>query len=130
MENNTEAVRLDKWLWAARFFKTRALAAQAVNGGKVHVNGNRGKAAHSMLVGDKLVITIGTMEFHIAVLAISKFRRPAPEARLLYVESAESIAAREEQREMKKMVSAGFTAPAQKPGKRDRRKIRSFTRKD
>lgn len=83
-----------------------------------------------MLVGDKLVITIGTMEFHIAVLAISKFRRPAPEARLLYVESAESIAAREEQREMKKMVSAGFTAPAQKPGKRDRRKIRSFTRKD
>lgn len=130
MENNTEVVRLDKWLWAARFFKTRALAAQAVNGGKVHVNGNRGKAAHSMLVGDKLVITIGTMEFHIAVLAISKFRRPAPEARLLYVESAESIAAREEQREIKKMVSAGFTAPVQKPGKRDRRKIRSFTRKD
>ncbi len=130
MENNTEVVRLDKWLWAARFFKTRALASQAVNGGKVHVNGNRGKAAHSMLVGDKLVITIGTMEFHIAVLAISKLRRPAPEARLLYVESAESIAAREEQREMKKMVSAGFTAPAQKPGKRDRRKIRSFTRKD
>jgi ribosome-associated heat shock protein Hsp15 len=130
MENSTEAVRLDKWLWAARFFKTRSLATQAVNGGKVHVNGNRGKAAHSVLVGDKLVITIGTMEFQIAVLATSKFRRPAPEARLLYAESTESIAAREEQREMKKMLSAGFTAPAGKPGKRDRRKIRSFTRND
>jgi ribosome-associated heat shock protein Hsp15 len=130
MEKSAEVVRLDKWLWAARFFKTRALAAQAVNGGKVHVNGNRGKAAHSMQVGDKLLITIGTMEFHITVLAIGKLRRPASEARLLYVESAESVAAREEQREMKKMVGAGFTAPAQKPGKRDRRKIRSFTRKD
>ncbi len=130
MENSTEIVRLDKWLWAARFFKTRSLASQAVNGGKVHVNGTRGKAAHSVLVGEKLVITIGTMQFHVAVLATSKLRRSAPEARLLYAESMESIAAREEQREMKKMISAGFSAPAGKPGKRDRRKIRSFTRKD
>ncbi len=130
MENSTEIVRLDKWLWAARFFKTRSLASQAVNGGKVHVNGNRGKAAHSVLVGDKLIITIGTMEFHVTVLAISKFRRPAAEARLFYAESAESVAAREEQRQMKKMINAGFSAPARKPGKRDRRKIKSFTRKD
>jgi ribosome-associated heat shock protein Hsp15 len=130
MEESTEIVRLDKWLWAARFFKTRSLATQAVNGGKVHVNGNRGKAAHSVLIGDKLVISIGTMEFHVAVLATSKFRRPAPEARLLYAESVESIAAREEQREMKKMISTGYSAPTQKPGKRDRRKIRSFTRND
>ncbi len=130
MENSTEIVRLDKWLWAARFFKTRSLASQAVNGGKVHVNGNRGKAAHSVLVGDKLIITIGTMQFHIAVLATCKFRRPASEARLLYAETEESAAAREEQREMKKMINAGFSAPAGKPGKRDRRKIRSFTRKD
>ena len=130
MENSTENVRLDKWLWAARFFKTRALASQAVSGGKVHVNGQRSKAAHSVLVGDKLIITIGIMQFHVAVLAISKFRRPASEARLLYAESAESIAAREEQREMKKMMEGGFVTPAQKPGKRDRRKIRSFTGKD
>jgi ribosome-associated heat shock protein Hsp15 len=130
MEKNSEIVRLDKWLWASRFFKTRSQASQAVIGGKVHVNGNRGKASHSVLVGDKLLITIGTMEFHVTVLALSKFRRPAPEARHLYVESAESITAREEQRELKKMNSAGFTAPVQKPGKRDRRKIRSFTRKD
>ena len=130
MEKDTEIVRLDKWLWAARFFKTRSLATQAVNGGKVHVNGNRGKAAHSVMVGDKLVISIGTMEFTVAVLAISRFRRPAAEARLLYAETVESIAAREEQREMKKMMNAGFSAPAHKPGKRDRRKIRSFTRED
>lgn len=130
MENSTEIIRLDKWLWAARFFKTRALASQAVNGGKVHVNGHRGKPAHSVVIGDALIITIGTMQFHVAVLATSKFRRPASEARLLYAESAESIAAREEQREMKKMMNAGFSAPAQKPGKRDRRKIRSFTRED
>ncbi|MFH0782782.1 MAG: S4 domain-containing protein [Pseudomonadota bacterium] len=130
MEKNTEIVRLDKWLWAARFFKTRSLATQAVNGGKVHVNGSRGKAAHSVVIGDTLIISIGTMAFHLEVLAISRFRRPAAEARLLYAETAESIAVREEQREMKKMIGAGFSAPAQKPGKRDRRKIRSFTRKD
>jgi ribosome-associated heat shock protein Hsp15 len=130
MENSTDIVRLDKWLWAARFFKTRSMASQAVNGGKVHVNGNRGKSSHSVLVGDLLIITIGTMQFHVAVLATSKFRRPAAEARLLYTESAESIAAREQERQMKKLVNAGVSAPAQKPGKRDRRKIRSFTRKD
>jgi ribosome-associated heat shock protein Hsp15 len=130
MEKNAEIVRLDKWLWAARFFKTRSLATQAVNGGKVHVNGSRSKAAHSVVIGDTLIISIGTMEFHVEVLAISRFRRPAAEARLLYAETAESIAVREEQREMKKMIGAGFSAPAQKPGKRDRRKIRSFTRKE
>ena len=130
METSTEIVRLDKWLWAARFFKTRSLAAQAVNGGKVHVNGNRGKAAHKVLIGDKLLITIGSMAFHIHVLAVAALRRPASEARLLYEESAESIAAREEQRQMNKAAGAGYMAPAQKPGKRDRRKIRSFTRKD
>lgn len=130
MESNTEIVRLDKWLWAARFFKTRSLASQAVAGGKVHVNGNRGKASHSVVLGDKLRITIGTAEFHVTVEAVSRLRRPAKEARLLYEESSESIAAREEQSQLKKMMSAGFSAPPQKPGKRDRRKIRSFTRKD
>lgn len=130
MENNAETVRLDKWLWAARFFKTRSLATQAVNGGKVHVNGNRCKAAHSVVVGDRLVITIGSAEFHITVLAIARLRRPASEAKLLYIEAEESIKAREQQRELKRLSNAGFTAPVKKPGKRDRRKILSFTRKD
>jgi ribosome-associated heat shock protein Hsp15 len=130
MENNIETVRLDKWLWAARFFKTRSLATQAVNGGKVHANGNRCKAAHNVVVGDRLVIGIGPAEFHITVLALSRFRRPASEARLLYVETEESIKTREQQRELKRLSNAGFSGPAKKPGKRDRRKILSFTRKD
>jgi len=131
MEANTpEAIRLDKWLWAARFFKTRSLAAQAVNGGKVHINGNRVKASRNVLIGDQLRITIGVMEFNVKVLAVAKFRRPAQEARLLYFESDESIKAREEQRDLRRMANAGYAGPAKKPSKRDRRKIKFFTRKD
>lgn len=130
MDSNTEAVRLDKWLWVARFFKTRSMATQAINGGKVHVNGNRVKAARNVSVGDRLRITIGFMEFCVTVLALSRFRRPAKEASLLYTESEESIRAREEQRELRRMTSAGYAAPAKRPSKRDRRKIKSFTRKD
>jgi len=127
---DTDTVRLDKWLWAARFFKTRSLAAQAINGGKVHLNGNRAKAARIVSVNDQLRITIGFMEFNITVLALAKFRGPAKDARLLYFESEESIRAREEQRELRKMANAGFRGPVKKPSKRDRRKIKSFTRKD
>lgn len=130
MEKNIEAIRLDKWLWAARFFKTRSMASQAIKGGKVHLNGNRVKAARDVVVGDQLHITIGFMEFNITVLALAKFRRPAKEARLLYVESDESIKAREEQRDLRRMANAGYAGPAKKPSKRDRRKIKSFTRRD
>lgn len=130
MENDTPAVRLDKWLWAARFFKTRSMAATAVSGGKVHLNGSRVKASRNVVIGDELIITIGFMAFHISVLGISKYRRPAKEAQLLYVESEESIKAREEQRDLRRMSKDGYSAPGIKPTKRDRRKIRSFTRKD
>lgn len=130
MDEQRETLRLDKWLWAARFFKTRSMAAAAINGGKVHVNGNRVKAAKNVYVDDRLRITIGFQEFHIVVLALSRFRRPAKEASLLYVESQESIKVREEQRELRRMVNAGYVAPGKKPSKRDRRKIKFFTRKD
>lgn len=130
MEKDNSIVRLDKWLWAARFFKTRSMAATAVNGGKVHINGARVKAARNVVVDDQLIITIGVMTFHIIVLGISKYRRPAKEAQLLYVESEESIKARQEQRDLRRMASDGYAAPAAKPTKRDRRKIRTFTRKD
>jgi ribosome-associated heat shock protein Hsp15 len=130
MDTNTETIRLDKWLWVARFFKTRSMAGQAINGGKVYLNGNRVKAARNVAVGDLLRITIGFMEFNITVLALASFRRPAKEARLLYVESDESIKAREEQRELRRMANTGYAAPGKKPSKRDRRKIKSFTRKD
>lgn len=130
MEANTEAIRLDKWLWAARFFKTRSMAATAINGGKVHLNGNRVKAARSVSVGDQLRITIGFMEFNVTVLALAKFRRPAKEASLIYVESDESIKTRQELREIRRMANAGYAGPVKKPSKRDRRKIKSFTRND
>lgn len=130
MDTNIEAIRLDKWLWAARFFKTRSMAGQAIKGGKVHVNGNRPKAARNVLVGDQLAITIGFMEFDVKVLALARFRRPAKEAKLLYVESDESIKTRQEQRDLRRMANYGYAGPVKKPSKRDRRKIKSFTRRD
>lgn len=130
MDSNSATIRLDKWLWAARFYKTRSMASQAINGGKVHVNGNRAKPARSVLVGDRMRITIGFAEYNITVLALAKYRRPAKEARLLYIESDESIKAREKQQDMRRMANAGFEGPVKKPSKRDRRKIRSFTRRD
>lgn len=122
-------IRIDKWLWAARFFKTRSLASKAVNGGKVHLNGARVKSAHHVAVGDKLVVTKGALEFSIEVCGIMGQRRPASEARLLYEETPESIATRQEQVEMRRLMKAGQSAPEKRPDKRDRRKIREFIRK-
>jgi ribosome-associated heat shock protein Hsp15 len=130
MEANNEKIRLDKWLWAARFFKTRSMASQAVNGGKVHVNGQRTKPARIVQIGDELRITRNESTFIVKVLALSGYRRPAVEARLLYEESPESIKTREEESEMRKLTRTGYAAPAGRPGKRDRRKIREFTKKD
>lgn len=129
MTEQQENVRIDKWLWAARFFKTRSLATKAVNGGRVHVNGSRVKPSRGVSIGDNLSITIGVAEFHLRVLALSERRGPASVARLLYEESEESRRKREEQRDLRRMASAGFSSPAGRPDKRDRRKIREFTRK-
>ncbi len=125
-----DSLRIDKWLWAARFFKTRSMAAKAVNGGKVHLNGTRVKAARGVAVGDELIIQKGVYEFCVTVLGLNHHRRPAKEAQLLYEESEESIKEREDQRDLRKMMHAGHTVPATKPGKRDRRKIREFIRKN
>jgi ribosome-associated heat shock protein Hsp15 len=130
MDANDVKVRLDKWLWAARFFKTRSMASQAVIGGKVHVNGQRAKPARIVQLGDELKITRNELIFIVKVQAISERRRPAVEALLLYEESVDSIKAREEERAIRKMIYTGQTAPAGRPGKRDRRKIREFTQKD
>ena len=88
------AIRIDKWLWAARFFKTRALAAAAVAGGKVKLNGERVKPAKALRVNDALHISVGTYEYVVRVLALSARRGPAPQAALLYEESESSQAAR------------------------------------
>lgn len=123
-------LRIDKWLWAARFFKTRSMAAKAVSGGKVHVNGNRVKASRNVVVGDVLAIQNEGGAFTVTVLGINPARRPAVEARLLYEESEESRLERERQRDLRRMMNAGQTAPSTRPGKRDRRKIKEFVRKN
>jgi ribosome-associated heat shock protein Hsp15 len=94
-ETEGSHIRLDKWLWAARFFKTRSLAAAAVTGGKVKVNGERVKASKAVRLDDELSIHIGPCEYVARVSGLSGRRGPAPEAALLYAESAQSKAARE-----------------------------------
>jgi ribosome-associated heat shock protein Hsp15 len=129
MPENHENIRLDKWLWAARFFKTRSSAAKAVQGGKVHLNGARVKSSRAVRVGDKLDITRSEISFTIHVCGLSRFRRPAKEASLLYEETADSLKEREELREMKRMLRASDNPPPKRPDKRERRKIRDFIRK-
>ncbi len=128
-----EGVRLDKWLWAARFFKTRSLATQAVNGGKVHLNGKRAKPAKMINIGDELRIQRGLEEFFVLINGLNEKRRPAKEAVLLYSESDESISARRDNSEKRRLMRAAdgsMAAPLKRPGKRDRRLIRNFIRKD
>jgi len=130
MEPALSAVRLDKWLWAARFFKTRSMATHAVNGGKVRYNDARTRAAKNVAVGDELIINTGHEEFRVTVLAVSGTRRRASEARPLYEEREESVRRREAEREMRRLLHAGGMTPPRRPDKRDRRKIKSFIRKD
>lgn len=122
-------MRLDKWLWAARFYKTRALAAEAVSGGKVHLNDNRVKPGREVKPGDALIIHRDGFTFAITVQGINKQRRPAKEAQLLYEESEASIAARKQQAEAQRLAAGGYHAPDHRPNKRERRHIVRFTRK-
>src|SRR5262245_38473882 len=94
-EQDGDRVRLDKWLWAARFFKTRSLAAEAIAGGKVQVNGDRAKRARPLQVGDEIWVRLGPFEHHVVVRALSARRGPASAAAELYEERPDSIAARE-----------------------------------
>lgn len=125
-----EKVRLDKWLWAARFFKTRSQASQAVAGGRVQMFGARVKPSRCVAPGDELRIRREEEEFVVRVLVVSGQRRGAAEAQLLYEESAESMAARAMAREERRMLRAGDGVSPARPGKRSRRLIRKFTRKD
>jgi len=120
---NDERVRLDKWLWAARFFKTRALAAEAIGGGKVHVNGTRAKRARPLEVGDEVRVRLGPYEHIIVVRSLSARRGPASAAAELYEELPESRAAREKMAEQLKTLHAAFVPEKGKPGKRERREI-------
>jgi ribosome-associated heat shock protein Hsp15 len=116
-------VRLDKWLWAARFFKTRALAAEAVEGGKVQVNGERPKRARPVQPGDELRIRLGAYEHIVMVRALSDRRGPATAAAALYEETEASRVAREERSVQLKSLHSLFRPEKGRPTKKDRRDI-------
>lgn len=122
-----DKVRIDKWLWAARFFKTRALAKSAIENGKVQVNGQKPKASRMLDVGETLLVRQGYDEKTLTVIALSDQRRGAPEAQKLYVETDESIAAREKQQAERKAFNQSMPQH-EKPNKKQRRQIHRFIR--
>lgn len=126
MNNSTDKVRLDKWLWAARFFKTRALAKTAIEGGKVHYDGQRTKVSKIVELGAKLTIRQGFDEKTIVVEGLSEQRRGAPEAQLLYKELPESIKARMDKAEQRRVIKQFMHTPDHKPNKKERRDIERF----
>jgi ribosome-associated heat shock protein Hsp15 len=121
-----EKLRLDKWLWAARFFKTRSLAKQAIDGGKVHLDGQRVKVSKEISVGDKLRIRQGWDEKDICVLQLSAQRRGAAEAQALYRESDDSIERREKTAAARKAAGGMLDRPEHRPSKKQRRQIHRF----
>ena len=119
-------VRLDLWLWAARFYRTRALAKQAVETGKVEVGGQRAKPARGVRVGDALRIERNAEIFEVEVRGLSDTRGPAPVAQALYAESESSRLRREAARDLARAERTGYRAPESKPDKRARRLIRAL----
>ena len=124
-DNQQEKVRLDKWLWAARFYKTRALAKEAIEGGKVHCRGERCKPSKEPKVGDELVLRAGYDERTVVIEQLSAVRRGAPQAQLLYRETEESISAREKAAELRKAGVLGIQTDG-RPTKKQRRQIHRF----
>lgn len=130
MTDQDDRLRIDKWLWAARFYKTRGLATEAVSGGKVHVNGARVKAAYKVRPGDEVRLKRGACEFVVAVTALSGRRGPATEAQKLYTETPQSIEAREREAEQRKIMRlASAPVSSRRPNKKERRHIVRFIRK-
>ena len=117
------AVRLDKWLWAARFFKTRGLARDAVDGGKIHINGVKAKPSKIITPGLEIEISRGQVDMVVIVRNVREDRRPASEAQLLYEETAESIKKHETERDLNRFSREGFQPANHRPNKRERRQM-------
>lgn len=123
-------VRLDKWLWAARFYKTRGLSAEAIDAGKIEVNGERAKRARLVQAGDRLKIRIGPYEHVITIKGVSEKRGSAPVAQALYEEDAESRKAREVMAAHVRAMNANTGYESGRPTKKDRREIERLRRRD
>ncbi|MBF7053360.1 ribosome-associated heat shock protein Hsp15 [Halomonas sp. KAO] len=123
-----DSVRLDKWLWAARFFKTRGLAKKAIEGGKVHYNGGRAKTSKNVEVGAIIRVPQGWDIWEVEVMALSDQRRGAPEARELYRETEESARRREQEAEARRLTNQVMQHPLKRPDKKQRREIQRFQR--
>ncbi len=130
MHTETAKARLDKWLWAARFFKTRTLAVEAIAGGKVHLNSNRVKPGHGIAIGDQLRIRKGPYEFIVQVKELSTRRGPAPVAAMLYEETPESRATRDQLAELHRLSVLAAPHAERRPNKKQRRQITRFIGKD
>ncbi len=126
--DDEDKIRIDKWLWAARFFKTRSLCKEAIDGGKIHCDGQRIKPSKEVTVGLVLTIRKDLDERIIVVKALSDQRRGAPEAALLYEETAESITEREKRAAERKAGLGSYIISHQRPSKKDRRHIHRFQR--
>ena len=126
LEEEKDAVRLDKWLWAARFYKTRTLAKEMIDGGKVPYNGQRSKPNKIVEVGATLKVRQGSDEKEIVVLALSTQRRGAPEAQLLYRETEQSLTNREKLAMARKMNALSMPHPDRRPDKKERRDLLKF----
>ena len=118
-----DRLRVDKWLWAARFFKTRSIAKTAIEGGKVHLSGQRVKVSREICVGEVLVIKQGWDEREIIVKALSDKRGSAPAAQILYAETDASIARREREAQVRKAAGGAVARPTNKPGKHERKAL-------
>ncbi|MGK0269953.1 MAG: ribosome-associated heat shock protein Hsp15 [Cocleimonas sp.] len=121
-----DKVRLDKWLWASRFFKTRKDSVEAINGGKVHLNGARVKPSRNIQIDDRLEITRNNEKYIVTVADLNDKRRPAKEAQMLYIEDEKSIEARESEREIRRINNASVAMPTTKPNKKQRRQMDRF----
>jgi ribosome-associated heat shock protein Hsp15 len=118
-----ERLRVDKWLWAARFYKTRSIAKAAIEGGKVHLDGQRVKVSREITIGERLTIKQGWEEKEVIVKSLSDQRGPAPVAQMLYEETPESTQRREREAQARKAAGGAMARPVQKPGKHERKAL-------
>ncbi|MCZ4059957.1 ribosome-associated heat shock protein Hsp15 [Pantoea sp. LMR881] len=125
-EKNSEGVRLDKWLWAARFYKTRSIAREMIEGGKVHYNGQRSKPSKLVEIDAELTLRQGNDERTVVIAEISDQRRPASEAQQLYRETEASIEKREKMAQARKMNALTMPHPDRRPDKKERRDLMKF----